>query len=251
MSARIDLGGKVALVTGGSRGIGAACCRVLAEAGAGVVVGYRREKATAEALCRELSGAGARAVAAAAELESPKGARSLVSACEEAFGRLDALVNNAGIWKEASLESMTDSEWRETLGINLDGVFRLTREALPLLRRSGGSIVNVSSTAGQRGEAHHSHYAASKGALIAWTKSLAVELAPSIRVNSVAPGWVVTDMTREALQEVGEELAGAIPLGRPATPEEIAGPVLFLVSELAAHVTGEILNVNGGSVLCG
>jgi 3-oxoacyl-[acyl-carrier protein] reductase len=251
MSARIDLNGKVALVTGGSRGIGAACCRALAEAGAAVVVGYRSEAGAAEALCRELTVAGARALAVSADLARVKGPETLVRACEEGFGRLDALVNNAGIWKEAPLESMSDAEWRETLEVNLDGVFRLTRQALPLLRRSGGSIVTLTSTAGQRGEALHSHYAASKGALIAWTKSLAVELAPAVRVNSVAPGWVVTDMTHEALAEIGDELSASIPLGRPATPEEIAGPVLFLVSELAAHVTGEILNVNGGSVLCG
>jgi 3-oxoacyl-[acyl-carrier protein] reductase len=163
------------------------------------------------------------------------------------------VVANAGIWKEGAIDRLTAAEWSETLAVNLGGTWRLCREAVPALRRrGGGAIVVVSSTAGQRGEAHHSHYAASKGAQISLVKSLAVECAPEIRVNAVAPGWVDTEMSAGPLE--GEERAAilaAIPLGRVASAEDIADAIAFLASDRARHVTGEILNVNGGSVLCG
>ena len=170
------------------------------------------------------------------------------------FGGLDVFVGNAGIWppRDVALADMTDEQWHRTMTENVDAMFFSTRAAARMLER-GGRIVLVSSTAGQRGEAYHADYAASKGAMISFVKSLAVELAPrEITVNAVAPGWVDTDMVADALDSGGrEKIAAAIPIGRVATARDIAGPITFLCSELARHVTGEILNVNGGSVLCG
>ncbi len=250
----IDLSGKRILVTGGSRGIGRACCELAARAGARVAIGYRFERSAAETLVRSIVDAGGEAHCVAAELADRDEAEMLVDDAVERFGGLDVLINNHGIWKGAPIDEMSDGEWNEMIGINLTGVFHVIRAAVPHFKASGGgTIVNLSSTAGQRGEAGHSHYAATKGAIISMTKSLAVELAPhGIRTNCVAPGWVDTDMSHETL--VGpraEEIRAAIPLGRPGTAEEIAGAVLFLASPLAAFINGEVINVNGGSVLCG
>jgi 3-oxoacyl-[acyl-carrier protein] reductase len=249
----IDLSGKAALVTGGSRGIGRACCEMLARAGARVAVNYRLERPGAESLVRQLAETGAEAFALAADVAVPSEAEMLVEETLERFGRLDVLVNNAGIWKGAPIEEISDGEWAEMIGINLGGVFQVIRAAVPGMKRTGGRIVNIASTAGQRGESLHSHYAATKGAIIALTKSLAAELAPSgILTNCVAPGWVATDMTREALEgPARDEILATIPLRRPARPEEIAAAVLFLASDLASYVNGEVLSVNGGSVLAG
>src|SRR5262249_32194552 len=168
---------------------------------------------------------------------------------------LDILVANAGIWKRAPIERMTSRQWQEMLRVNLDSIYACCHGAArQMLKQKSGTIVLISSTAGQRGESFHSHYAATKGAIIAMTKSLAAELGPrGITVNCVAPGWVATDMTEEALNDPREQqkILELNPLGRVATVEEIAGPVLFLASSLASHINGEILNVNGGSVLCG
>jgi 3-oxoacyl-[acyl-carrier protein] reductase len=250
----IDLSGKRILVTGGSRGIGRACCEMAARAGARIALGYRFERAAAEAIVRSINESGGQAHCVAAELADRNEAEMLVDDAAERFGGLDIVINNHGIWKGAPIEEMSDGEWNEMIGINLTGAFNVLRAAVPHLKASGGgAIVNLSSTAGQRGEASHSHYAATKGAIIALTKSLAVELAPDgIRTNCVAPGWVDTDMSHEAL--VGpraDEINSAIPLGRVGTAEEIAGAVLFLASPLAAFINGEVLNVNGGAVLCG
>lgn len=249
----IDLEGKVALVTGGSRGIGAACCRLLARAGCDVAVNYRKRGDAATAVVRDVKGEGRRGIAVPADVMNPMQVEAMVSAVVADLGGLDILVNNAGIWVEGSIDAMTDADWARMIGVNLSGAFHLCRAAVPAMRaRGGGSIVNVASTAGQRGEARHSHYAASKGGLIAMTKSLAVELAPDgIRVNAVSPGWIRTDMTEEYLtpERIDESLKEPIPLGRPGEPEDVAGPVVFLVSHLARHVTGVTLNVNGGSVL--
>lgn len=255
----IDLGGRRVLVTGGSRGIGAACCRLFARAGAAVLIHYQSREDRATALLRELG-----------ELGEPRGAAEppahLVRRCDlrdaadvwamfafvaEQWGALDVLVNNAGIWVPNPLADFDAAGLDETLAVNVTGSFLCAAAALPLLELSAdGSIVNVTSTAGQRGEPGYSPYAASKGAMIAATRSWAVELAPRVRVNSVAPGWVDTDMTAAALSGPArsQALAG-IPLGRIATPDDIAGPVVFLASPLARHVTGEVLSVNGGSVL--
>ncbi|HJQ98476.1 MAG TPA: 3-oxoacyl-ACP reductase family protein [Candidatus Polarisedimenticolaceae bacterium] len=248
----IELHGRSALVTGGSRGIGRACCLALARAGAKVAVNYRVESPSANLLVEEIEAAGGEAFALSADVAQRADAEMLVDETVARFGGIDILVNNAGIWKGAPVEEISDNEWAEMLGINLTGSFHCVRAAVPPMKEArSGRIVNISSTAGQRGEANHAHYAATKGALIALTKSLAVELAPfGILVNAVAPGWTVTDMTREDLLGSRREgILKTIPLGRAATPEDVAGAVLFLCSDLASFITGEVLNVNGGSVL--
>jgi 3-oxoacyl-[acyl-carrier protein] reductase len=250
----IDLRGVRAVVSGGSRGIGAATVRLLARAGADVVVGYRSRAGDAEAVAAEARAAGVRALAHGADLGDPAGAASLVQACVDAFGGVEAVVVNHGVWPadEAAVGEMDDARWARTMRENLDSMFWLSRAAARALSRDG-RLVMVSSTAGQRGEALHADYAATKGAMISFVKSMAVELAPrGITVNSVAPGWVDTEMTDSAMRDGGRErIAAAIPIGRVATAEDVAGPIVFLCSPLARHVTGEVLNVNGGSVLCG
>ena len=250
----ISLRGKRALVTGGSRGIGAATAVVLAECGADVGIGYRSRQAEAGDVVQKLAERGVRAFAHGADLSSLAGATSLFERALREFGGLDIFVGNAGIWPphDVALADMTDDQWRRTMAENVDAMFYTTRAAARQLDR-GGRIVLVASTAGQRGEAFHADYAASKGAMISFVKSLAVELAPrEVTVNAVAPGWVDTDMVADALDSGGRErISAAIPIGRVATARDIAGPIAFLCSELARHITGEILNVNGGSVLCG
>jgi 3-oxoacyl-[acyl-carrier protein] reductase len=250
----IDLAGRRALVTGGSRGIGSACVKLLTEAGATVAFSYREREDAARELMEQLQSGAHTAHAIRADLGHKEDCQRLVGETVSLIGGLDILVHNAGIWTDGPIESMSDDVWAETMRVNLDSAFYLTRSALPDLKKSrSGRVIYISSTAGQRGEAGHSHYAASKGAIQSMTKSLAVELAPDgITVNAVAPGWVVTDMVTDALSEKEVEAVGrTIPRGRMAEPEEIAGPVLFMASDLAAHITGEILNVNGGAVLCG
>ncbi len=249
----IDLTGKVALVTGASRGIGAASAELLARAGARVVVNYCRERSAAEAVVDRIRARGGEALAIGADVGVKAHVEKLVHKAREAFGTIDILVNNAGIWTYGAIAEMEEAVWRETMRVNLDSIFYCCRTVVPLMIAAGGGrIINVSSTAGQRGEAFHSHYAATKGAIISFTKSLAAELAAhGILVNCVAPGWVDTDMSAEALRQEGDKIRATIPLGRAGTAEEIAGAILFLASELATYITGEILNVNGGSVLCG
>jgi 3-oxoacyl-[acyl-carrier protein] reductase len=250
----IDLSGKTVLVTGGARGIGRACCTLFAQAGARVAVNFRVETPAANLVVEEIERAGGEAFCLSADVSRRDEAEMLVNETVARFGSLDVLVNNAGIWKGSAVEEISDGEWSEMLATNLTGAFHCTREAVPHMKEAGyGRIVNVSSTAGQRGEAFHSAYAATKGALISFTKSLAVELAPhGITVNCVAPGWTVTDATSETLLgPEGEKIRAGIPLGRAARPEEIAGCVLFLASDLASFVNGEVLNVNGGAVLVG
>ena len=250
----IDLSGRTALVTGGSRGIGRAVAEALGRAGARVAVAYRSDAEAANLVVQEVASAGGEAKAFAADVSDPGEARRLVGDVLAAWGRLDILVISAGIWEEDEAGAGSLATWDRTIAVNLRGAFLVTDAAIPHLEKSGGSIVFISSTAGQRGEARHSAYAATKGALISYTKSLAVELGPrGVRVNCVAPGWVETDMTREALADgpARREIEMSIPLGRVAQPEDIAGPVLFLVSDLARHVQGEVVNVNGGSVLVG
>ena len=250
----IDLRGRVALVTGGSRGIGRACAELLAAAGARVALSYRLERPWAELVAQRIVERGGEAFALAADVALPEEAEMIVGETVARFSRLDVLVNNAGIWKGVPIEEISDNEWREMIDINLSGAFHMIRAAVPHMKAArSGRIINVSSTAGQRGEAGHAHYAATKGALIALTKSLAVELAPDgILTNCVAPGWVETDMTREALASPAREsILAQIPLGRVGRPEEIAAAVAFLASDLATFINGEVLNVNGGAVLCG
>ncbi len=250
----IDLKGQVAVVTGGSRGIGRAACLLLARAGADIAFGYRLNQQAAEEVLAEIRRTGRKGVAVQGDLSRAKDAQILVTRAAESLGRLDILVNNHGIWKDGPIESMSENEWDETLDVNLKGVFLCTQAAVPLMKRQGrGRIINLASTAGQRGEALHSHYAASKGAIIAFTKSLGPELCRhGILVNCVAPGWVDTDMSAEALAGPDRErIRATIPMGRPGTPEEIASGILFFASQLSDYCCGEILNINGGSVLCG
>lgn len=249
----IDLSGRRALVTGGSRGVGRATALLLAEAGADVAVGYRSQAAEADEVVDAVHELGCRGIGVQGDLSDPTSARRVVATAVTELGGLDIVVENAGVWpvEDVPLSAMREDQWRSTHAINLDAVFHTLQAAIPHLAH-GGRIVLVSSTAGQRGEAFHADYASTKGALIALTKSLAVELAPRITVNCVAPGWVDTDMAKPAYGSGGlERIASGIPLGRVATAADVAGPIVFLCSELARHVTGEVLNVNGGSVLCG
>jgi 3-oxoacyl-[acyl-carrier protein] reductase len=250
----LDLAPRTALVTGGSRGIGLAAAQLLARAGARVAINYRKDETAARRAVETIRASGGEAVALKADVSRPEEARKLVEDAAAAWGRLDILVSNAGIWEEDVAGRGDVAVWDRTYEVNLRGSFLVTDAAVRHLAEHGGSVVLLSSTAGQRGEARHSAYAASKGALISYAKSLAAELGPrGIRVNCVAPGWVDTDMTVSALGGPADRKAieSAIPLGRVASPEDIAGPILFLVSELARHVQGEVLNVNGGSVLVG
>jgi 3-oxoacyl-[acyl-carrier protein] reductase len=250
----IDLSARTALITGGSRGIGRATADLLARAGARVAINYLRDERAANAAVREIRAAGGEAMALAGDVSEADQARQLVRDVVAAWDRLDIVVNNAGIWDEDVAGRGDLAVWDRTYAINQRGAFLVTDAAVPHLERHGGSIVFVSSTAGQRGEARHSAYAASKGALISYTKSLAAELGPrGIRVNAVAPGWVETDMSAPVLANAAERstIERTIPIGRIATASDVAGPILFLVSDLARHIQGEILNVNGGSVLAG
>ena len=251
----LKLKDRVALVTGGSRGIGRAAVAGFAKLGANVVVNYVSDRSAADSAVREAEAEGVGALAVQADVAKTEDAKRLVDATISRFARLDFLVCNAGIWEGAPVETISEELWDKTLDINLKGTWSVCRAAVPLMKKQKfGRIVIVSSTAGQRGEAYVSNYAASKGAQISFTKSLAPELASfGINVNCVAPGWVATEMTGEALADSAqyESIVKSIPLGRVATPEEIAGPIVFLCSEWADHITGEVLNVNGGSVLCG
>ena len=250
----ISLRGKRALVTGGSRGIGAATALLLAECGADVGIGYRSRTEDAARVAREVAERGVRSFAQAADVATREGAELLVERAVREFGGIDLFVGNAGIWPTADVgvSDMEDERWFTTMRENLDSLFHTARAAARRMA-DGGRIVLVSSTAGQRGEAFHADYAASKGAMISFTKSIAIELAKrQITVNAVAPGWVDTEMAAGAMADGGRErIAATIPVGRVATARDIAGPIAFLCSDLARHVTGEILNVNGGSVLCG
>lgn len=256
----LSLKNKVAVITGGSRGIGAATVRMFRRAGARVVFNYVTAEEQASALVGECGG-DAHCVAVRQRLEAPEDGHALIAKAVEPFGRVDCCVANHGIWPphDQPFETMTGEQWRTTMGVNLDGVFGVVQAAAAQMLRqesvSGvrGHIVLVSSTAGQRGEAFHADYAATKGALISLTKSLSTEMiARGVYVNCVAPGWVATEMTRDVLaRPESKKLLSLIPLGRPADVDEIAGPILFLCTPLAGFISGEIFNVNGGAVLVG
>ena len=250
----LQLAGKRALVTGGSRGVGAATVRLLARAGADVGISYHSRADDARRVVAEARAMGVRSWAMGGDLAERGATDVLFERVDAEFGGLDIFVGNAGIWPFADvpLAEMDDDQWHRTVAVNLDSIFFTTRAALQRMS-DDGRVVLVSSTAGQRGEAFHSDYAATKGAIISMVKGLCVEVGDrGITVNAVAPGWIDTEMSRDALE--GPERAAidaAIPIGRVATAEDVAGPIVLLCSPLARHITGEILNVNGGSVLVG
>jgi 3-oxoacyl-[acyl-carrier protein] reductase len=251
----IDLSNRVALVTGGSRGIGAAIAVMLAKAGADVAILYRNDTKSANAIVNMIKKLNRTGLALHGKVEDYNQCKFCVDAVVKEFKRIDILVNNAGIWEYGEIGRMTHKQWQKTIDINLTGTFNMCNVAVPFMKKQKyGRIINIASTAGQRGEAFYSHYAASKGGVIAFTKSIAAELIKTgIWVNCVAPGWIKTDMVMPEYQnlKIRKEILRSIPRGKIGLPDEIAGPVLFLSSSLADNVVGEILNVNGGSVLCG
>lgn len=262
MGSPFSLKGRSAVVTGGGRGIGAAVARGLAEAGADVCIGFRTREDAAEQVRRACAAFGVKASTCAADLTSPTGARHLVDQAVQRFGALDICVHSAGIWPvdDAPVSLLAEERWAATMRQNVDAMFFVAKAAVaamvasrPVVAARAGRLVFVSSTAGQRGEAGHADYAASKGAMISFVKSMAVEVASeAITVNAVAPGWVDTDMCEAPFRDGGRDrISAAIPVGRIATPEDIAFPTVCLCLSGARHVTGEIVNVNGGSVLCG
>ncbi len=248
----INLSNKVSIITGGSRGIGEACVKLFAKANSKVAFTYKSAKSQAETLEKKL---GKNVKAYRVDMESEKEIFDMIKKVAKDFGKIDVLVHNAGIWNDGTLEKLTLDQWNELIRINLTSTFLFCKAVAPFMKKNKyGRIILITSTAGQRGEAFHSHYAASKGGMISFTKSLAVELASNnITVNSVAPGWVDTEMNDDVFadKKYKESIRKGIPVGRIATAEDIAGPTLFLASNLARHINGEILNVNGGSVLCG
>jgi 3-oxoacyl-[acyl-carrier protein] reductase len=253
----ISLAGKAAVVTGGSRGIGAATVKLFAQAGADVVFSYNKSREAAGQIEQEARKHGTRIESQKADLSKMTDAKALIEFARERLGRLDILVANAGVWneKDAPIEELTEREWDEMIRVNLKSAYAVIHFAVPhMIAQKSGRIVAISSTAAQRGESLHAHYAASKGGIISFVKSLSTELARhNILVNCVAPGWIDTDMSASVLRDkkLLKSALAPIPLKRPGKAEEIAGPVLFAVSDLATFVTGEVINVNGGSVLCG
>lgn len=248
------LRGKTAVVTGASRGVGRATALRLAEAGASVVVNYLSSEQKANnvvELCKEI---GVEAVAVQGDVSRWDDAQNLAHRALEKFGRIDLLVLNAGIWEGAPIEEMSEELWNRVLNTNLKAAWAVTRACVPAMKKqAAGSIVLVSSTAGQRGEANYSNYAASKGGQISFTKALASELCPNIRVNCVAPGWIETAMVRPVFEDENykRQVLESIPLKRMATTDDVALSIVFLLSDWSRHITGEVLNINGGSVLCG
>jgi 3-oxoacyl-[acyl-carrier protein] reductase len=251
----IDLSGRVALVTGGTRGIGMAASLLFARAGARVAMVYRSRTADARKALRQVEAEGVRALGIRADLSREAQVRRAVREALSELGRLDFLINNAGIWPGGAVEKLTAREWDEAFAANMRSMFLMTKHAVPhMKRRRFGRIVNLSSTAGQRGEAFHSHYAATKGAAISFTKSLAMELSGAgITVNAVAPGWVDTEMSEPSLRDrrLRRNIEAEIPTRRVATADDVAAAIVFLCSDGARQINGEVVNVNGGSVLVG
>jgi 3-oxoacyl-[acyl-carrier protein] reductase len=237
------LDGRVALVTGGSRGIGAAIARELARAGARVAVNYRAGREPAEELAGEVGG-----IAVAADVADAADVAGLVEAVERGLGEIDLLVNNAGITRDTLIARMTDDDWAQVIDTNLRGAFLTCRAvSRKMLRRRAGAIVNISSVVGVHGNPGQANYAASKAGIIGMTKALARELGSrSVRANAVAPGYVATELTDALPEDAKQAILAGTPLGRLGRPEDVAGAVRFLCSDEAAFVTGEVLLVDGG-----
>ena len=245
---------KTAIVTGSSRGVGRATALRLAEGGANVVVNYLSndgEAAETVRMCREK---GVEAVAVQGDTSDFLQAAAIAKQTLEKFGRIDLLVLNAGIWEGAPIEEMSEEVWNKVINTNLKSAWAMTKACVPAMKkRESAAIVMVSSTSGQRGEANYSNYSASKGGQISFTKALATELCPKIRVNCVAPGWIETAMVREAFTDDAykQSVLKSIPMNRMAATDDVALSICFLLSDWSRHITGEILNINGGAVLCG
>lgn len=250
----ICLEGKKAFITGGSRGIGKAVALLFARAGSDIAINFLSQRDAAEEVQGEIEKMGRECLVFETDVSQKVDVNRMIKTLIKKWQAIDILVNNAGIWTYGEIDKMSEEVWSKTMKINLDGVFFMCNAVVPYMKeRKKGWIINVASTAAIRGEAFHSHYAASKGAVVSLTKSLAVELSPfNIRVNCVAPGWVDTDMCSGVFcdPDFRTKVQQSIPLGKIPLPEDIAGPILFLASDLAQHITGEVLNVNGGSVLC-
>ena len=254
MERLIDLRGKNAIVTGGSRGVGSSVARQLARAGTNVGIGYHSrsdDAASVVAECREI---GVQAWAQSGDLADPSEAERLFERGDVEFEGLDIFVGNHGIWppQDQPIGELSYDRWHRTIDANLNSIFYTCRAAASRLN-DHGRIVLVSSTAAQRGEAFHGDYAASKGAMISLVKGLCIEVAPrGITVNAVAPGWIDTEMSASALvSNERDRITRSIPIGRIATAKDVSGPIVFLCSELARHITGEVVNINGGAVLPG
>ena len=247
----IDLTGKTALVTGGSRGIGRAIVLRLATEGADVAFSYRGNQAAADATAAEVEALGRKALAVQADAKSQEGAEALVKAVLEAFGKIDILVNNAGITRDDLIMRMTPEAWRDVLETNLFGAFWMTKAVTrPMLKARGGRIVNITSVSGQAGQMGQANYPSAKAGLIGLTKATARELASrSITVNAVAPGFVLTELTQDLPGPLKDELIARTPLGRFGETAEIADAVAFLASDEAAFITGHVLAVDGGLVM--
>jgi len=247
----IDLSGKSAVVTGGSRGIGKAIALRLAQQGADVCFSYRGNSAAADATVQEIEALGRRALAVQADVTQQESAEALVKATLEAFGKVDILVNNAGITRDDLIMRMSAEDWRDVLETNLFGAFwTLKAVTRPMLRAKGGRIVNITSVSGQAGQMGQANYSSAKAGLIGLTKAAARELASrGITVNAVAPGFVLTELTQDLSEDLQAQIRERTPLGRFGTPEEIANAVCFLASDEAAYITGQVLAVDGGLVM--
>ncbi len=246
--------GKTAIVTGASRGVGRATALRLAEGGANVVVNFLSNAGEAAETVRLCEEKGVEAIAAQADVSEMLEARELANKAVERFGRIDLLVCNAGVWEGAPIEEMSEEVWNKVINTNLKSAWAMTKACVPAMKkRDSAAIVMVSSTSGQRGEANYSNYSASKGGMISFTKALATELCPKIRVNCVAPGWIETAMVRPAFDDDAyyQSVINSIPLKRIATTDDVALSICFLLSDWSRHITGEIMNINGGAVLCG
>jgi len=244
----LRLKGKVAIVTGGSRGIGRAICLRLAQEGCDVIVNYVRHREKAIEVVKEIKMIGRRSIAIKADISEFAQVNRMVKATVQEFGRIDILVNNAGVYSERLLTELSEEEWDRTIRVNLKGIFNCCKSTVAhMISQKSGSILSISSIDGKQGFQGDTHYSASKAAVIGFTMSLAKELAKyNIRVNAVAPGEIITDMTKDDIGKYGNEFLKQIPMGRFGKPEEVAAVVAFLVSDDASYITGETINVNGG-----